>query len=167
MSNKLEESDNPQIYCDMDGVLADFIGGAEKILGRPFNKTPKDIRWKVLREKEVFSVLKPMPDAKLLWTYIKQHDPFFLTAVPNRFFDQACEEKKEWMKKHFNISPDKVYCVSREDKQKFAKDGRDGRPNILIDDHIKNIAEWKKAGGLPVHHISAKNSISQLRKLGI
>ena len=37
----LTEFDNPQIYCDMDGVLADFVGAFNKQFGGNF----KDARW--------------------------------------------------------------------------------------------------------------------------
>jgi hypothetical protein len=45
-------------------------------------------------------------------------------------------------------------------------DGRDGRPNILIDDHLGNIQEFIKAGGIGVHHKSASNTIKQLKEIG-
>ena len=35
---KLTEFDYPQIYCDMDGVLADFKKGAEKATGVPIKQ---------------------------------------------------------------------------------------------------------------------------------
>ena len=41
----------------------------------------------------------------------------------------------------------------REDKQKYAMT-TDGKPNLLIDDYIKNVNEWKAKGGIGVHHTS-------------
>ena len=49
---------------------------------------------------------------------------------------------------------------------RFAKDGRDGRPNLLIDDHIKNISQFTSAGGIGVRHTSASNTIKQLKEIG-
>ena len=37
----LVEFDTPTIYCDMDGVLADFVSFTTKHLGKPF----KDEDW--------------------------------------------------------------------------------------------------------------------------
>ena len=37
----LVEFDSPQIYCDMDGVLADFDKGIKDLIGGKFN----DKRW--------------------------------------------------------------------------------------------------------------------------
>ena len=70
------------------------------------------------------------------------------------------------MKRWFGVSQDRMYPVMRADKMRFAKDGRDGRPNLLIDDHSKNIAQFKSAGGIGVHDTIAANSIKQLKKIG-
>ena len=64
------------------------------------------------------------------------------------------------------IEEKRVFAVLRKHKENFAKDGRDGRPNLLIDDHEQNIADFKKRGGLGIHHINARNTIKELKKLG-
>ena len=53
------EFDSPQIYCDMDGVLADFEKGVRNIIGGTFN----DDRWSELPDDFILQ-LEPMPDAK-------------------------------------------------------------------------------------------------------
>ena len=70
------------------------------------------------------------------------------------------------MRKYFGVKEARIYAVKRIDKARFAKDGRDGRPNILIDDHIKNIKQFRAKGGIGIHHTSASNTIRELRKLG-
>ena len=47
----LTEFDTPQIYCDMDGVLADFVKYTSKHLGKPF----KDEAWTELTKRYVLS----------------------------------------------------------------------------------------------------------------
>ena len=42
-----------------------------------------------------------------------------------------------------------------------AVDGRDGRPNILIDDHPVNIREFNAKNGIGIHHTSAQSSIAR------
>ena len=70
------------------------------------------------------------------------------------------------MKKHFGVNNARIYAVMRKNKANFAKDGKDGRPNLLIDDHAKNIDAFRKAGGLGIVHTSASNTIRELRKIG-
>ena len=59
------EFDSPQIYCDMDGVLADFQKFTSEHLGHKF----KDEYWHEL-PNDLFYQLPPMPDAKILWEFI-------------------------------------------------------------------------------------------------
>jgi len=97
----LTEFDAPTIYCDMDGVLADFVSFTTRFLGKSF----KDEDWLKL-PKDMFYQLPPMRDAKLLWEFIGRQDPppFILTAVPRKsdargiISERAAEDKKRWMK---------------------------------------------------------------------
>ena len=159
------EFDTPQIYCDMDGVLADFEKGVEDLIGGKFN----DDRWYELPD-DFFLTLEPMPDAQRLWEFIGKYDPFVLTAIPRSsrgpISKRAANDKARFMKRWFGVDSNRMYPVMRADKMRFAKDGRDGRPNLLIDDHSKNIAQFKSAGGIGVLHTSASNSIKQLQKIG-
>ena len=161
------EFDSPQIYCDMDGVLADFVKFTSEHLGKKF----KDENWNELTP-DLYFQLPPMPDAKKLWEFIgrQKPSPFILTAIPREgrgpIAERAAEDKKKWMTKHFGVRDGRIYAVKRKNKANFAKDGRDGRPNLLIDDHIENIKNFRAKGGIGIHHTSASNTIKELRKLG-
>ena len=161
----LVEFDAPTIYCDMDGVLADFVKFTREHLGQKFT----DENWHDLPH-DMFFQLPPMPDAKQLWRFIGRYNPNILTAIPREgrgpISERAAEDKKRWMKKHFGVSPNRVFTVLRQDKRRFAKDGRDGRPNLLIDDHEGNIVEFKRAGGIGILHRNARDTIKQLKALG-
>ena len=162
---ELDEFDTPQLYCDMDGVVADFHAFTGKILGTKF----KDKFWPDL-PKDTFAKLPLMPDAKKLWNFIGKYNPIMLTAIPREsrgdISKQAASDKTKWMKKNFNLKQSDMRAVSRQDKQQFAKDGRDGRPNVLIDDHAGNIKEFRAKGGIGIHHTSATDTINQLKDLG-
>lgn len=103
------------------------------------------------------------PDAMKLWKFIKPHQPKIL-STPSRRMEESKPGKKKWIRKH--LGPVKeINLVPRWDKQKWATTP-DGQPNILIDDHVKNIAEWRAKGGIGIHHTSALNTIRQLKQLG-
>ena len=57
----ITEFDTPQIYCDMDGVLADFHKYTMSLVGDNFNN--KD--WPDMPQ-DIFLRLPPMPDAHTL-----------------------------------------------------------------------------------------------------
>ena len=52
----------------------------------------------------------------------------------------------------------------RSQKQQYAT--TDGKPNILIDDYMKNINEWEKKGGIGIHHTDPRKTINELKRLG-
>lgn len=163
MNNEL-----PQIYCDMDQVLVNFMGGANKVLTakglQPFQQGEKDVKWEALRSVPKFwANLEPMSDAMMLWRYIKPHQPYIL-STPSKRMATCKPEKLEWIRKHLG-NVEHVYLVPREEKQKFAVTS-DGTPNLLIDDYEKNIKEWVAKGGIGIRHINSINTISQLRKIG-
>ena len=158
----------PQIYCDMDQVLVNFMGGANKVLTaqglETFQHTEKDLKWEALSKVPKFwANLEPMPDAMMLWRYIKTYNPYIL-STPSKRMASCKPEKIEWVRKHLG-AVEHIYLVPREDKRKFAVTN-DGKPNLLIDDYEKNIKEWVSAGGIGIRHINSMNTISQLRKLG-
>lgn len=148
-----------QIYCDVDGVLANFSKFAIEYTGSTkycFSQLPVDI----------FSRLDPMPDAHELWDFIKRFDPYILTAIPRNVDpEQPTDDKKIWLKKHFGIDPQKVYITYADHKKHFARDGRNKKANILIDDREMNIREWIFCGGIGILHNTAKDTINQLKKI--
>ena len=161
---KINEAELPEIYCDMDMVLCDFIGGFQKISGKEFAKTDKDERWEEIKAKKDFwATLDWMPGAERMWKLINKYNANILSAYSNRDANSR-PGKKKWLSR--NAKPTgKVHLVLRAEKQKYAT--TDEKPNILIDDYLKNIKEWESAGGIGIHHTSPTNTISQLKRNGI
>lgn len=157
----------PQIYCDMDQVLVNLMDGANAVLKEkrlpPFHLADKDAKWEAFKSVPKFwAKLQPMPDALLLWRFIRQYDPIIL-STPSKRMETCKPEKIEWIKTHLGHVKE-ILLVPREQKQTYAM--TDGKPNLLIDDYDKNIKEWEAKGGIGVRHINTLSTISQLRKLG-
>ena len=65
------KDDLPEIYCDLDEVLVDFLRGADAAVGGDFIKLPSDERWNKLNQTKGFWVnLGWKPNAKRLHDFI-------------------------------------------------------------------------------------------------
>jgi hypothetical protein len=169
MKNLLElmeasNNDLPEIYCDMDQVLCDFIGGAEKAIGGSFVSTDKNDQWnKITQTKDFWEDLDWVPGAKRLYSFISKYDPHILSEYSERD-NNSRPGKLKWLKNNIKIKRSNINLVKREDKQKFAT--TNGEPNVLIDDFKKNIVEWESKGGIGVHHTEVGKTIAELKRLG-
>ena len=161
---EVSKIDLPDIHCDMDGVLCNFMKGADEAVGGDFVSADKDERWnKINQTKGFWANLDWMPGAKRLWDFISKYDTEILSAYSNRDVTSRTGKLK-WLSKNTKIKRGKINLVMRSDKQKYAM--TDGKPNVLIDDYIKNIKEWEAKGGIGVHHTSVGKTISELKSLG-
>jgi 5'(3')-deoxyribonucleotidase len=161
-----------KIYCDLDGVLVDFNNFAEQHIGiRPSDmdgnsKRKKEFwskvnRW-VIDGNRFFGAMSMMEDASELWEYIERYDPIILSATGH--VRNAATEKREWVHTHLgNHYADTAILVDKAvDKSNFACSNC-----VLIDDRSKAIDPWIEAGGIGILHISAQDTIEQLKDLGI
>lgn len=157
-------------YCDLDGVLADFKGAAERLLGKKIGPDSiKGPEWKIINATEDFwMTLEFFKSGRKLWNHIRKQDPFILSALPKSNRAWAHDGKMAWIGRHLKVSRDKILLVNREDKKKFAMDAGKNRPNLLIDDTAKNIKEWEAAGGIGILHRAetVDKTIARLKKLG-
>ena len=173
----------PVIFCDMDGVLVDFDKGYKELTGVSTHHADSQGRnefWKLYRdnlknkdipEKSYWANLDWMPDGKQLWDYIKEYNPYVLTA-PSVNFDLPFEEryklennesmqgKTEWVQRLPNMK--KLYFRSAQRKADFAGPGK-----ILIDDRKDTIDSWNANGGIGILHTSTANTIKQLQDLSL
>ena len=151
-----------KIYCDMDGVLADFESGYEELTGVDLKGEFKkgDDFWDPIKVAGVgfWAGLKWMPDGQKLWDYLKPFNPVLLSA-PSR--EQSSRIGKHvWVK--YKIPGTKLILRYAKQKQELATP-----ESILIDDRQVNIDQWEAAGGIGILHTSTANTIQQLQKLGL
>ena len=156
--------DLPEIYCDLDEVLVDFMRGANAVVGGNFVKMDADERWnKINQTKGFWPNLGWKPNAKRLLSFIIKYNPHVLSAYTGR--DPTSKVgKMKWLKKNANFKRGNIHLVLRSQKKDYAT--TKGKPNILIDDYDKNIREWEAKGGIGIHHTDVGKTISELKRLG-
>lgn len=155
-----------QIYCDMDGVIADFEGGVENHLpGFKAGEHSNSKLWKTVKNHqkkggEHWFELEEL-DNGALWKYIARHNPEILSATGDPYFG-ADDQKRKWIQKHLIGNP-KINLVRKtSDKAAWA-----GPNRILIDDRKEAIDDWNAGGGIGILHTSAADTIQKLKSLGL
>jgi len=156
-----------KIYCDLDGVLVDFIKGFSAISDDPKILNPHkyskhygdDVFWKLIQQygMEFWRDLDWMDDGKALWRYIKHREPVII-STPNMGFKPSYEGKKKWVAQNLG----KYDLILTDKKYKWSNEN-----HVLIDDMDYNIDPWVQSGGIGILHKSASDTISKLKKLGI
>jgi len=177
------EGKKPVIFCDMDGVLVDFDEGYKELTGmstQHADSQGKKEFWKAFRqglinkdisEESYWANLDWMPDGKQLWDYIKEYNPYVLTAPAVNFdlpddqrysqeYNESIKGKLDWIQRLPNMR--KIYFRSASRKADFAGPGK-----ILIDDRKDTIDSWNANGGIGILHTSTANTIKQLQELGL
>jgi len=153
------------IYCDMDGVIVDFVKGYKKLTGVDTSTYVKGNNsfWAPVDKEgpSWWANLEWKSDGPLLWQYIKKYRPNILSS-PSRSASSR-EGKKAWIKSHIPATQYReILLYPRHEKQLFSGDN-----HILIDDLEQTINEWNNKGGIGILHTSATNTIKELKKLGL
>eukprot|EP00439_Symbiodinium_sp_Y106_P080386 s981_g19.t1 len=167
-----------QLYCDLDGVLADFNKGclalfpeggaiAAKIPTHTVTKLTWEEEgemWRRIEEKtDFFLSLDWTSDGEELWRWIDWNivsSPAVLTGLPmGRAGQMAAKQKEQWCHEKLG-SEVAVYCCGTRNKQKFS-----GQGCVLIDDRGDLREAWEARGGIFVHHTSTAETIRQLREI--
>ncbi len=152
-----------QLFLDLDGVLADFESGAERLLKMPANdyqaKYGPGGFWKRLATAtDFYGQLDLMPDGMELYDAVRHVDPIILTGLP--IGKWAEPQKRAWAERHFPGV--QVITTLARKKSTFCEQG-----DVLVDDSDRYAEAWEAAGGVFVHHTSAATSIRELRRLGM
>lgn len=165
-----------RIYCDLDGVLANFDKRIEELTGVPVHKISDDgIIWKaVSKQPDFWESLDWMPDGEELWAHLNliteltshELDLHILTGTPSSKKFEAEVGKVAWvnkmLKSHYKHPMEHLHVFMCMSKSKYLY----ARPNhLLIDDREKNINEWRAAGGIAIHHKDAYTTKQELSEM--
>ena len=144
----------PEVYVDMDGVLAAFFEEWAKLDGKDHYRDidNPEAKLALVREHPDFWIKLPvLPNAGKLLGFIKKNFGHYKICSSPLAGDPNCEpQKRLWVKKHLQAFPPNQVIIT-ENKAAYATQA-DGTPNILIDDWGKNIAAWDGAGGIAIKH---------------
>jgi len=143
------------LYLDMDGVVADWLQGATKIIGYELadpNAMYPQGDWEKLKQADrIFRTLPKTRRADELVNLARRfrselnYTVKFLTAIPhNNDMPWAFYDKVQWVQDYY---PDIPVMFGPYSHDKY----RHCRPlDILVDDRTDNCAAWRTAGGRAV-----------------
>lgn len=152
-----------QLFLDLDGVLADFDAGAEALLKMPpatfQERYGPGAFWKKLASApDFYGSLPLLSDAHELVDAVKHVDPIILTGLP--IGKWAEPQKRAWVERHFPGL--QVITTQARYKSKYCSPG-----DVLVDDRERYADDWRAAGGVFITHVSAAESLAELRREGL
>ena len=170
--NEAMGDSKPIVYIDMDGVIADFFGGVEKLYGvghwKELNADNKlDLKQEVINRisgTDFFATLPKFESSGELISMVKEFTGgnFSINTSPLRGdHENSAKYKKLWIQNNIE-QPDEIVVTGR--KESYAKDKASGTPNILIDDRPVNIQRWQGAGGYGILYQANRDSLTKVKQ---
>jgi 5'(3')-deoxyribonucleotidase len=152
----------PEIFLDMDGVLADFFAEYAKLAGVPpdtqgrydYHAIPPEKREPIIQQMagtDFFYRLPKFASAdRLVAMAVQVFGYYNICSSPLRGDHKNSEAmKRAWIAENLDPQPTKIIITQR--KGKYAKQ-QDGTPNILVDDRNTVISEWEQSGGIGIKY---------------
>lgn len=145
----------PVLLIDQDDVLAEYIKGVVEAFNEKYRthfKSSQCTNWDlttvfgeeiktVMHEPQLFSNLKPVPDAIEIFERLYKSNLFEMYIV-TAAHPRSVEAKYEWIKKYMPYFPESNIIVS---SAKFMIKG-----DYLLDDGMHNIRAFAEVGGKPI-----------------
>ena len=163
------------VYLDMDGVIADFFGGVERLYDVDHWKSiqHRDGIFVELRNTDFFYTLDMFNNesfqniSKVILEYIKgltwEHQmEWGICSSPLRGDEHnSAYWKRRWLERNGFMPPLVENCIFTSNKHKYAWNEVTHSPNILIDDKPENIERWNKAGGIGIRFQANQDDLEE------
>lgn len=146
----------PEVFLDMDGVLADFFAEYAVLAGLPPGSSYRDVppakndpTLNKMVGTDFFYRLPKFPVADTIVALsVKLFGGYNICSSPLRGdHENSGVQKTRWIRENLPVQPKHIYIESRKEKHAVQPDGT---PNILIDDRKDNIIKWEAAGGIGI-----------------
>eukprot|EP01065_Artemidia_motanka_P005063 TRINITY_DN12414_c0_g1_i3.p2 TRINITY_DN12414_c0_g1~~TRINITY_DN12414_c0_g1_i3.p2 ORF type:complete len:204 (+),score=76.27 TRINITY_DN12414_c0_g1_i3:54-614(+) len=147
------------VFCDLDGVLADFERRVIEVTGRAMDDMKPSEAWPQLaRHRGFFEHLDWTADGRTLWNHLRAvSDPIVLTGLPRGRWAEP--QKRAWCRRELGADV-RVLCCPSAAKHKYASAG-----SVLIDDKPVTVVpcreRWEASGGVFITHRTAEESIRE------
>ena len=152
----------PTVFLDMDGVLADFFGAFAKLANVEHWKQMDSQRLQGVLNKIVGSdYFAKLPKTNACDSIVEMVIDFagsysILSSPLRGDIANSTKHKRAWVID--NLSPQPAKTIIIRDKSQYAL--LNGVQNILIDDRENNIHKWKEAGGYGIKYQANENDLS-------
>ena len=192
----MEITEKYQIFCDMDGVLVDLVGGVGKAL---YEDAPTDASANYIKiQQKAREVLDGQP---LLSEHLDKTNPNFKKETRNFLYRVLMDNRRFWMNLEWLPDGKKLWdYIKKYDpvilskptdlqavigKKKWVKDNiglpkervqirydkspyaqYEGKIGILIDDFESNTSKFDAAGGRTVLYKNTQDAITELKSFG-
>lgn len=159
-----------KIFIDSDGVMANLETAIAKHAEIHFWDRMNANQWKILEKiPNLFYNLDVMPGALEMFHIVYEahgDNVEILTAVPNPtgLLHTAAEDKVRWFKDFVHNDVIVNTVLGGKNKYKWLEQHPGA---ILIDDYMRNIAQWIDAGGVGILHTDPHSTIEKLKVLNI
>lgn len=192
----MEITEKYQIFCDMDGVLVDLVGGVGKAL---YEDAPTDASANYIKiQQKAREVLEGQP---LLSEHLDKTHPNFKKVTRSFLYRVLMDNRRFWMNLEWLPDGKKLWdYIKKYDpvilskptdlqavigKKKWVKDNiglpkervqirydkspyaqYEGKIGILIDDFESNTSKFDAAGGRTVLYKNTQDAITELKSFG-
>ena len=160
----------PDVYVDMDGVIADFFSALAKFRGTAHWKDEGNMSVedsiKAIAGTDFFSTLPVFPNANQLISMVKNFTggEWYICSSPLRGdHENSKKHKLNWLSTN-GFDPVQTIITGRKEKHATTKDNQSFRPNILIDDKPSNIERWQMKNGIGLRYQANKDSLSRVQR---